>query len=181
MGYGNSIISNKTEKAPSALPVTVAEAKAWINNPFSEDDTMIEAMLTATRQYIEDKCNISIGQQTHVVQMSTDGDNYRFLPSQPMISLDSVEYTNCGCLDYAAATTGQYHTLGEVGDFVQFKGDAGYWKLTYVCGYKVLPESLKAVVKSVFMSMYEQRGDSSWSVPAWVKEQMKQFSRKSWV
>jgi hypothetical protein len=181
MGYGNSIISNKTEKAPSALPVTVAEAKSWINQPFAEDDTMIEAMLTATRQYIEDKCNISIGQQTHVVQLSTDGERGRFVPSQPMISLDSVEYTNCDCLAYEPATAGTYSTIGEMGDFVQFKGQAGYWRLTYVCGYKTLPESLKAVVKSVFMSMYEQRGDSSWSVPAWIKDQMKQFSRKSWV
>jgi hypothetical protein len=128
MGYGNRIISNTVTSAPKSLPVTVEEMKTYMNQPFSEDDTLIEGMITAARQYVESKCNISIGQQEHKVVMATDGDA-RFLPSQPLVSLDEVKWTNCDCMAFED----------------------------------------------------EQRGDSSWSVPAWIKEQMKQYTRKSWV
>lgn len=179
MGYGNRIISNTVTSAPKSLPVTVAEVKAYMNQPFAEDDTMLEGMISAARQYIESKCNISIGQQERIVVMATDGEFARVLPSQPMISLDTVQYTNCDCLAFEAATTGTYSTIG--GEFVQFKGDPGYWELTYTAGYKPVPEALKTVIKAITMSMYEQRGDASWNIPAWIKEQMKQFSHKSWV
>jgi hypothetical protein len=178
MGYGNRIISNTVTSAPKSLPISVEDMKTYMNQPFSEDDTLIENMITAARQYVESKCNISIGQQEHKVVMATDGDA-RFLPSQPLISLDEVNWTNCDCMAFETASESTYATLGET--FVQFRGDAGYWELTYTAGYKPVPAELLNVIKAIVVSMYEQRGDSSWSVPAWIKEQMKQYTRKSWV
>lgn len=181
MAYGNRIISNEITSAPRGLPFTVAELRDYMNQPFSEDDTLLEGIINAARQYVEDRCNISILTQEHTVVLSTDGDFGRVLPSQPLQSLDNVEYTNCDCMEFEAATTGTYSTMGS--EFVQFKGQAGYWRLTYTAGYttSTLPAGLKNVIKAVALSMFEQRGDNSWSLPAWVKEQMKQYSKKSWV
>lgn len=148
-----------------------------MNQPFSEDDEVIKAMMGAAKQYIEDKCNISIGEQEREVVLSTDGDA-RYLPSQPLIEINEVSYTNCDCMDFSVADAASYSVMG--GGFSTFKGQPGYWKITYTAGYKPIPESLKTLIKAVTLSMYEQRGDSSWSLPAWVKDQMKQYSRKTW-
>lgn len=182
MGYGNRIIDNKVEKAPSSEPFTAAEFRSYANQAFTEDDTLIEGIITAARQYVESKCNISIGKQTRKVSCVLDSTLSFSLPSQPMIGIESVLYSNCDCPgSYEEQTENVgYFLMGD--QFTRFRGASGGWyEITYSAGYNPVPAELKNVIKAVALSMYEQRGDASWNLPAWIKEQLKQYSRKTWV
>lgn len=182
MGYGNRIISNTVVKAPSSDPFTAAEFRSWSNNPFTEDDTMIEGIITAARQFVEAKCNISIGKQTRKVSCVLDSTLSFHLPSMPMIDIDEVLYSNCDCPgSYEEQTVDVgYSLIGET--FPVFRGFSGGWyEITYIAGYNPVPDGILNVVKAVALSMYEQRGDASWSLPSWIKEQLKIYSRKTWV
>lgn len=180
MGYGNRIVSSTVEKGPSTEPITVEEFKSYGNVPFTEDDAMIASILTAARQYVETKCNISIGKQVRKVQATLDGTLRFSLPYQPLIELDTVRWTNCDCLQYEDIDDTKYALMGD--QFATFRGyEGGFYEITYVAGYHPVPAELKNIVKAVALSMYEQRGDASWSLPSWIKEQLKQYSKKTWV
>ena len=64
--YGNPFGRVTTVTGPSVEPISTADAKAWlrIESGVTADDTLIDALVTAARQHVEDYCQIRLITQT---------------------------------------------------------------------------------------------------------------------
>jgi len=63
-----NLVINDVQKDESSYvftePVTLAEAKAWCLVDYTDDDTLIQSIITYSRKAIESFCNISIVPKT---------------------------------------------------------------------------------------------------------------------
>jgi uncharacterized phiE125 gp8 family phage protein len=66
MSYGNPFGRLTTVTGPAAEPISTATAKKWlrINSLITADDTLIDALVTAARQHVEEYCQIRLITQT---------------------------------------------------------------------------------------------------------------------
>jgi hypothetical protein len=179
MPKGNRIIETILIDDVFEEPITLDDFKAFARITSIEDDNVVSGILTSARKFVETQCNISIGSQSRNVKFSHSGDRWMMLPSQPLISVDKVEFTNCDCMIFATAQTDTYHILGE--QFARFKGLDGYYSIDYSCGYEDVPEGIKTLIKQIGLSMFEQRGDNQFVLPGWIKENLNTYSKKTWV
>lgn len=135
-------------------PVTLSEAKAWIKvaDSYTDDDTIITALIIAARQILEEHLTISIASKTYtVVLKNLLGDME--LPYGPIISI-----TSAADWDGDALTIDEdYYLSGE--DFKRLDTITDYIKFVYVAGYSTVPEALKLAIKMQVGYMYEHRGD----------------------
>lgn len=135
-------------------PVTLAEAKAWIKvaDSYSDDNTIITALITAARQILEEYLSISIASKTYtVVLKNLLGDME--LPYGPITSITSVTDWDGDALTLNT----DYILSGE--DFKRLDTKTDYIKFVYVAGYSTVPEALKLAIKMQVGYMYEHRGD----------------------
>lgn len=140
--------------AVATEPVTLAEAKAWIKvaDSYSDDNTIITALITVARQMLEEYLSISIASKTYtVVLKNLLGDME--LPYGPITSI-----TSAADLDGDALTIDEDYILtGE--EFKRLDTITDYIKFVYVAGYSTVPEALKTAIKMQVGYMYEHRGD----------------------
>lgn len=81
--------------APASEPVTVAEAKAHCRVDISDDDTLIERLITAARRRVEHDCLHALLTQTWELVLGGFPDSDRIeLPYPPLQSITSVTYIN---------------------------------------------------------------------------------------
>lgn len=85
----------KVTTPPSSLPVTVAEAKAWLRVDHSEEDSLVETILRAAIARVDGPHGIGWGmmQQTWTVSLDTFPDAI-LLPGAPIKSVSSVTYVD---------------------------------------------------------------------------------------
>lgn len=71
-------------------PITVAEAKQWLNIDYDDQDTVIASIIKAARLKIEKRCGISIAlKQYEIKAASFEGIA---LQNPPIVSVDAVKY-----------------------------------------------------------------------------------------
>ena len=162
--------------------VTLDEMKAFLRVASIEDDNLLEQILKAAVQYVEDRCNISIGSQDREILFSHNG--YKPIPvgRGPITDVGKVEFTNCDCMAFDEVTdTNLFSWIGT--DFRKFLGYDGYYRIGYTAGYTAdtMPESLKKTVYMVASAMYEQRGDAGFTLPMWTKQNLMNHSHGTWV
>lgn len=78
--------------APTAEPVTVAEAKSWIRQDSSADDTLIASLIVAARQAVENYLSRALLTQTWDLWLPYFCDLE--LPKAPLQSVTSITYTD---------------------------------------------------------------------------------------
>lgn len=87
--------------APTAEPVTTAEAKAHLRVDISDDDTLIDRLITAARRRVEHDSLHALLTQTWELVLGGFPDADRIeLPHPPLASITSVTY-----VDSAGAST----------------------------------------------------------------------------
>src|SRR5687768_3624212 len=77
---------------PAALPVTVAEAKQYARIDFDDDDAVIEGLIAAARDHLEQATGRTFVATTYKLTLDEFADNEILLPRSPILSVDSVLY-----------------------------------------------------------------------------------------
>ena len=145
-----------TSKPPEE-PVTLSEVKDHLRLDHSDSDTMLESLITASRQYVEEILNRALVQQTRTAYFKDwpetrstyfkvePEQNFFELPGAPLQSVSSVKYTDT---DGATSTFDKYEvvTTRAPGRVVLKDGES--WptatllhesypiNIEYVCGYE---------------------------------------------
>jgi len=146
--------------APTKEPITLYEAKSFLRIMDNEDDLLIETLISAVREHIENITNRQLESATFELYT-----NYLItkLPKNPIASIDKIEYlgqdgnyieldntsyylyenNGIGCINYNDIPTLQEHkkTL----------------KITFTSGYTNVPESIKSYMKVKISTLYENR------------------------
>lgn len=185
MAKNNIVDISRSESSPTE-PCTLAEAKAQCIVTYSDDDTLITALITKARKMIENYCNISIVAQSII--MIADLYNEWELPYGPVTGITGVATRTgtegSGPGSYATATSG-WSTDGV--KFLTFipQGAGGFnpgipftgyfqwgpfaspygqspgnrYKISYTTGYSPVPDDLKQAVLIQLNFLYENRGE----------------------
>lgn len=144
-----------TEPAGPAEPVTLAEAKAWANIDYADDDALITAMITGARQDIENATNLFLVAKAVVLFVeSTSESGIIRLPYGVAsdVIVKRVE-SNETLTDQAVGE--DYYTRAN--QYV-LPASTGTYQIGYTAGASV-PDSLKEAVKMLVAYRYNNRGD----------------------
>ena len=174
----NNIIDIKRTESSPTEPCTLAEAKAQAIVTYTDDDTLITALITKARKMIENYCSISIVTQS--VILTADLYNEWELPYGPVTGITGVSTRSpnqgSGPMTYTTQTSGwgqdgvEFITFipAFVGDFninIAYTGvNTAYpwknrYKITYTTGYGVVPDDLKQAVLVQIVWLLEHRGE----------------------
>lgn len=147
-GYGlyNTVLSVNTNDEGLTEPVTRAEAKLWAKIETSDDDDIVDALITAARQICEQFSGIGFIQREIVASIENNNGGF-FLPYGPVEG--DPEATD----EYGNEVTPTYN-MGQVQD------PYGKLVVTYQGGHETLPQNLKTALKAQFLFLYENRGES---------------------
>ncbi len=78
--------------APPQEPVSLSEIKDHLRIEHNDHDTMLEGLIQASREYVEQITSRAIIQQTRVAHFSEWPDQYFELPGSPLQSVAEVRY-----------------------------------------------------------------------------------------
>lgn len=78
--------------APTAEPITLNEAKAWLRVEFAEDDPLIEACIATARQFVENQLRRQIMTATWKLGLDRFPYGQIELPLPPTQSVTSITY-----------------------------------------------------------------------------------------
>lgn len=154
----NRIIDIKVETADVVVeePVSLEDAKIFLKIGFDDDNTLIQRLITASRELLENQLNLSIVKKNVQLLFSHDGCNLYPLAFGPIGTITEAKFSY-NYPDDLTITTDNYKIVGL--EFKSFKGSAGYWTLTYDAGYTDTPQAIcQGILKQVAW-MYENRGD----------------------
>ena len=163
-------MSLKQITPPSALAVSLAEAKLHLRVDGNDDDTLITAMIGAATQMAEQATGRALMPQ--VWQLSQDEfPGALELTRIPVQSVASIVYTDSGGIDQTLDPNN--YTLDNASDFGSAKVVPAYgqtWpasrtkvnavRVQYVAGYAdaaSVPESIKSWIKLQVGAMFENR------------------------
>lgn len=147
----NKILDVRVTVETGEEPVSLDDAKSYMNVDYSEKDSIIQQLIVAARQILEAKYDIGIkGKTLQVVLDNSCGDIE--LPGYPIGIVTGVNESG----DAIAITT-----IGT--DIKYIKSPcACYLKVSYTSGYAVvsdIPYVLRNAIKQQVLWMYEHLGD----------------------
>lgn len=157
--------------APTSEPLTTTEAKAHLRVTISDDNTLIDALVVAAREYVEDVCSVAIFTQTW--QLWLDGwpqGNALRLPRPPLQTVSSVKYYDAADTEYTLAST-EYMVDATSWPARLVLRDAASWPgvtlrpvngvlVTFVAGWSTtaaIPQALKQAMLLLLGHWYENR------------------------
>lgn len=162
----------KLKTPPAVEPVSLAELKLFLRIDHSDDDELIQSLITAARQYCELVQNRSYITQTwqfYLDDWPTQG--YIELPRPPLQAADiSVKYTSAAGTEYTFAAENYHVDVSFVGKIVLAYGKT--WPtislktslpicIEYKAGYgdaaTTVPETVKQAIKMLAGHWYENR------------------------
>jgi uncharacterized phiE125 gp8 family phage protein len=149
---------------PVYEPISLQEAKDHLRVRHSDQDALIEALITAARQHLDGpagtlgRCLIT---QTLRVTMDEWPDEI-ILPCPPLISVTSIEYQDGGSPTYTALTSYQVTSISEPGKIKPAYGE--WWptiqcglydaiRVTYTAGYGAHPGAVPLAIKQAMLLM----------------------------
>jgi hypothetical protein len=129
--------------------VTVDDAKLWLKISFSEDNAILTSLIKAARIYLENLTNFVLGAKTMEIIADFDYAESYALP-QPLTSILSFQIWNGSAF---VADTGYYLFRNSL-----VINDSGRYKITFTCGYTVLPNDFKTDILKLVAWNYQNRG-----------------------
>ena len=159
----------KVTTAPASEPITLSEVKLWLKIEEGEtvEDTLLNSLITASRQWVESHCGISIMPQT--ITESYDCWYRLFcLQRNPVVSVTAIKYTIDEVLtvyssdDYVVDLYSTPTRILITGDAPTVDDVPGTIKIEYVSGYAdaaTVPGPIKTALLYKIGSMYVNRAD----------------------
>jgi uncharacterized phiE125 gp8 family phage protein len=161
----------KVSTAPTSEPVSLSTAKLHLRLDLDEtdEDSWIDAAITAARQYCEKYTGRAFAPQTITAYLDAFPDrNHIELPMPPLTSVTSIKYKNSAGTETTMTVTTEYlvDSDSNVGRIVLPYGKS--WPsftaysvnpitIIYVTGYSTLPKPLQQALLLVAGTMYENR------------------------
>lgn len=146
----NCVVASIRADAGAGLePLDLTMVKKWLKmESISDDDDLIEALITQAREWIEAYTGILLiaREVTAILEIINDIE----LPYGP-ISGDVTVSQN----DEPVATP---NIIGPDGSFKRLRG-YGQYSATYIGGYNIVPSALMLAMKQYISYTYEHRGD----------------------
>lgn len=146
----NKLLDKKVITQPLQEPVTLTEAKAWMNVDYDEKDNIISSLITAARHLLEEKYDIGImSKQVQVVIDNSCGGME--LPGYPSSEITATDRDG---------NEVQLTVTGESVVYIDSPCDC-YLKVTYTSGYDLgeVPDVYKTAIKEQVLWMFENLGD----------------------
>jgi uncharacterized phiE125 gp8 family phage protein len=143
---------------PTDLPVTVDEAKAFLRIDHTAEDALIESLVAAARDVVENYLRRSVCTQTWTLVLDSLAEQ-AFLPRPPVTDITSVE------VDGLVADAGDYEN--DADRLIVLNGSLldGEAKVVYQAGDSTnIPDYAKLAVMQIIAYWYENRQGQS--VPA---------------
>lgn len=148
----NRVIDYTLTESGYAEPVTLDEFKAYARlNTGTVEDTLLEIIITSSRQAIEAFTGLSLIPKSAEVVMVADQELFE-LPYGPVSG--TVTFKNEDGDVVSVATVGY--------DFPKIKQpyEEGYLTAEYNCGYGECPSDLKLAILDQAVFNYQNRGDN---------------------
>ena len=152
-------------------PVSLAEAKAWLNIDYDDQNDVITSIIKAARLKIEKRCGISIAMKQYAAKISHFADQIE-LPNPPVISVDSIKYLDEDDVEQTVDPA-EYEFVQD--DYVPYVFPLDEWpddvkdrpdavRITFTTGIDIedsppdeVPEDLKQAMRWLIGHMYENR------------------------
>lgn len=142
--------------------LTLTQLKAHLQITYTDDDTYLTDLILATRQAVEQFCNLSL--VTKTVTVLADLYCEREMPYGPVATFTSASIkTDIGEYTTQVANT-DYEVDGIDNGFKIFRPFiSGRWKLVYTAGYTAakVPKDLILDLKRICGYCYEHKGDEA--------------------
>ena len=146
--------------APIKEPITLDEAKDFLRVLNADSDTLINSLIIVCREHIENATNRQLESATFELIAS---DFICKLPKGTLQSISSIEYKDANG-DYITLSTDSYYSYERNGEsFIEYlakpliASHKKAVKITYVCGYDSVPESIKQYMKVKISTLFENR------------------------
>lgn len=138
---------------PEVEPVTVEEAKQYLRIDTNEEDGMLESLIKAAREVLEQYTLRAFLRQTWELVLDQP-DRYIYLPRPPVIRVEELEAGG------KILEPGQYELVA--GEVLVFKvATGGGVRVRYVAGFGDSPEDVPAMIRQAILMlaghMYENR------------------------
>ena len=154
VGYNTLLDLKFVEGSSSSItePFSVQEFKDWGKIDVSDDDVLIEELITSAREICEGFLCISLIPRTVIAILDNSNGN-SYLPYGPVVELISITD-----VDGNAITTDNYKLQLE--DFKRLSYPySKYVRLEYTAGYDTVPRKIKTGILQQLLYMYQHRGD----------------------
>lgn len=145
--------------------ISTADLKAFLRVTHSDEDALIEAMRAASIQYIENFCNLALGDRTAVMYLD-DFPQTMEIPVGPVNSITAIEYaTGAASKDTLSASNYYVDTNRKPArvTFINFPSIYQYShqgvEITFNYGFAEadVPEAIVHAIKLLVSHMYELR------------------------
>jgi uncharacterized phiE125 gp8 family phage protein len=172
-----SSLAYRQTVAPTSEPLSLAEAKLHLRVDSTDEDSLIESLIVAAREYVENRTDRQLVTATYVLNLRTfpvclerNEQWYEIhLPKPPLQSVTSVTYVDLAG-NTQTLSTGDYvvdnsQVIGRIlPSYLQFWPVARDFPnsvtVTYVAGYGTaenIPEGIRAAMKLIIGHLYANR------------------------
>lgn len=157
--------------AATTPAVTLAEAKKHVHAEYhTDDDTYIEALVSAGTRSSERWLGIAIAEQEWELSLDDFPDGKIVLPKAPLISVDGVAYDNAAGTpttyasfrEFGVATEGRGYVLPAVDtDWPEASGEPECVRVAFTAGFATVPPDIKHAILLLVGDWFEHREDAS--------------------
>lgn len=146
-------------------PVTTDQAKDHLRVTTSDDDSYIDELVSAARNYIETVTGRSMLEQTWLATFDYTEFSCIYLPRPPLIAVTQVQYRDNvdGTLQTEASSTYEVNSLEEPA-VIEFEDLPEYdpakqnpLQVTFTSGYTTVPRELVHAIKLLVSHWYRSR------------------------
>lgn len=160
---------------PAVEPVSVNEAKAHLRVDISDDDALIDGLITAARTHVEQNLKRALVAQTwELVLDSFPAVGFIRLPLPPLASVTSIQYTSLAGVEATLSADSYLVDTDREPGCIVLKHSAswpavelrevGGVRVRYVAGYGStagdVPRGIRQAILLLVGSMYENREET---------------------
>ena len=146
--------------APLTETLTLEDVKEFLRVLDDDSDTLISALIVTVREHVENVTNRQLEVATFEL---TNESLFSSLPKGSLKEVLKVEYLNSS-LDYVEFDATKYYAYSENGigeifyqEYPTLQDHKQAVKVTFTCGYDVVPEAIKAYMKVKISTLFENR------------------------